>query len=273
MLKQRLIVGLIGLPAAIALIWLGGPWFSALVTIWGAVSVFEFYRLVARTKTKPLPYFGIIWTMLFTVSPYLKNELTIPVLLTSVIVLPLIILLLRRDKEQAFGSWVWTAAGILYIGWLSSYWIALRVSLEARDWVLMGFLATFATDTAAFFIGSKWGKHHLAPVVSPNKTWEGAVGGVAGGVVVALLFTLPTPIALPISYWQAISLGILVSIFGQLGDLVKSLFKRNMGVKDSSRLIPGHGGFLDRIDSIVFTGVVVYYFLYMISRHFTIISK
>jgi phosphatidate cytidylyltransferase len=103
------------------------------------------------------------------------------------------------------------------------------------------------------------GRHKLAPGISPGKTWEGAIAGVFGAIISSLL--LVTLLSLPLSYGQAILLGLLVSIFGQLGDLTESLFKRNMGVKDSGRLIPGHGGVLDRMDSVVFAGIVVYYYV------------
>ncbi|MFC2041780.1 phosphatidate cytidylyltransferase, partial [Chloroflexota bacterium] len=94
-----------------------------------------------------------------------------------------------------------------------------------------------------------------------GKTWEGTVGGVVAAIIVSLLFTLPTPFLLTLSWQQAVLLGLLASIFGQLGDLVESLLKRSMGVKDSSKLVPGHGGFLDRMDSVVFAGIVVYYYV------------
>ena len=150
------------------------------------------------------------------------------------------------------------------MGLLLSYLVALR--LEAgRDWVLLALLATFGSDTAAYFIGKAFGKHHLAPRISPAKTWEGAIAGLFGAVIICLLFTLPTPLQLPISYGEAILLGVLVSIFGQIGDLVESMLKRNAGVKESGSLIPGHGGLLDRMDSVVFVGVVVYlYYIYVV---------
>ncbi len=142
-----------------------------------------------------------------------------------------------------------------------SYLVALRGLDDGRNWVFFALFITFASDTAAFFAGRALGKHRLAPRISPGKTWEGAIAGVFGAIIISLLFILPTPLTLPLSYWQAILLGLLVSIFGQLGDLVESLLKRNMGVKDSGKLLPGHGGFLDRMDSVVFAGIVVYYYV------------
>ena len=120
---------------------------------------------------------------------------------------------------------------------------------------------TFASDTAAYFVGKGLGRHKLAPLISPGKTWEGTIGGLVGAVLFSLLFTLSTPFSLPIEWGEALLLGLLVSVFGQIGDLLESLFKRYVGVKDSGKLIPGHGGFLDRMDSIVFAGAVVYYYL------------
>ena len=273
MLKKRVITALVGLPLLITIIWFGEPWFTILVAIWGLLAVFEFYRMVAASKVSPLTYFGLIWTLLFILSPHyefffprVEYKVLMPFLLTLMVALSLIWLLLRPQKEGAFIGWAWTIGGILYIGWLLSYFVVLRGLDDGRNWVFLALFTTFASDTAAFFVGRALGKHRLAPHISPGKTWEGAIGGIIGAIILSLFFTLPKLFTIPnplylqdFSYWQAILLGLLVSVFGQLGDLVESLFKRNMGVKESSKLIPGHGGFLDRIDSVVFAGIVVYY--------------
>ena len=267
MLKKRVITALGGIPLLITIIWFGEPWFTILVVIWGLLAAFEFYRMVAASKVSPLTYFGLIWTLLFILSPHFDYDTLIPLLLTSAVILSLIWLLLRRQKERAFIGWAWTMGGILYIGWLLSHFVALRggnlplsiTETAGRNWVFLALFTIFASDTAAFFVGRVLGKHRLAPYISPGKTWGGAIAGVFSAIGVSLL--LATLLNLPLSYWQTILLGLLVSIFGQLGDLVESLLKRNMGVKESSKLIPGHGGFLDRIDSVVFAGIVVYYYV------------
>jgi len=264
--KKRVITALWGLPLLIAAVWFDKPlpWFTILVAIWGLLAVFEFYRMVVTSKIALLTYFGLVWTLLFILSPHFQNDFPVPLvslLLSSAVVISLILLLLCRQKEASFIDWAWTIAGTLYVGWLLSHFVALRGLDDGRNWVFFALFVTFSSDTTAFFIGRALGRHHLAPHISPGKTWEGAIGGILGAIVVSLLFTLPTPLSLPLSYWQAILLGLLVSIFGQLGDLVESLLKRNTGVKDSGKLLPGHGGFLDRIDSIVFAGIVVYYYV------------
>ena len=279
MLKKRVITALWGIPLLVALVWFDKPlpWFTVLVAIWGVLATFEFYRLVtASTKVPPLTYFGLIWTLFFILSrnsdlraileAHFDLNLLTPLLLTSAVMLSLIWLLRRPQKEKTFASWAWTIAGILYVGWLLSYLVALRGLDDGRNWVFFALFITFASDTAAFFTGSALGKHRLAPHISPGKTWEGTIGGILGAIIVSLLFILPTPLTLPLNWGQAILLGLLVSIFGQLGDLTESLFKRNAGVKESGTVIPGHGGFLDRMDSIVFAGVVVYlYYTFVIS--------
>ena len=270
MLKKRVITALWGIPLLTAIIWYGEPWFTILIAIWGVLAAFEFYRLVAASKVPPLTYFGLVWTLLFIISrnsdllsiikPHFDLNLLTPLLLTSAVLLSLIWLLLRV-QEKAFTGWAWTIAGILYVGWLLSYLVAIRGVDDGRNWVFLALFATFASDTAAFFTGRALGRYKLAPHISPSKTREGTTGGILAAIIVSLLFMLPTPLRLPFNWGQAILLGLLVSIFGQLGDLAESLFKRNMGVKDSSQLLPGHGGFLDRMDSIVFAGVVVYYYV------------
>ncbi len=266
MLKKRVITALLGIPLLIAFVWFDSPvpWFTVLVAIWGVLAAFEFYRLVAVSRAKVLTCFGLLWVLLFILSPHCEYEFIIPLLLTSGMVLPLLWLILRPRGDGTFLTWAWVMVGVLYVGWLLSYLVALR--LEAgRNWVFFALFATFGSDTLAFFIGRAVGRHRLAPQVSPNKTWEGAVGGVFGAIIVSLLFILPTPLNLPLSYGQAVLLGFLVSVFGQFGDLVESLFKRNTGVKESGNWIPGHGGFLDRMDSVVLAGVVVYlYYIFVV---------
>ena len=273
MLKKRVITALWGIPLLIVAIWFDKPlpWFTVLIAICGMLAVFEFYRLVVASKVSPLTYFGLIWALLFILSrnsdllfllePHFDLNLLMPLLLTSAVLPSLIWFLLHTQKEKAFSNWAWTLAGILYVGWLLSYLVALRGLDDGRNWVFFALFTTFASDTAAFFTGKALGKHRLAPHISPGKTWEGVIGGILGAIIFSLFFMLPTPLSLHLNWGQAIFLGSLVSIFGQLGDLVESLFKRNMGVKDSGRLLPGHGGALDRMDSIVFAGIVVYYYV------------
>lgn len=278
--KMRILTALWGIPLVSAVIWFDRPlpWFTIFVAIWGLLAALEFYRLVAAAKVHPLTGFGLTWTLLFILSrdsallsilgQHFSPGQLIPLLLTSAVMLPLVWSLLRPQKTEAFAAWAWMMAGTLYVGWLLSYLVALRgmdnaqtlLLDEGRNWVFFALFTTFGSDTTAFLIGRAWGKRRLAPHISPAKTWEGAIGGVCGAIVVSLFFILDTPLTVTLNWAQAIVLGLLVSVLGQLGDLVESLFKRNMGVKDSGRLIPGHGGVLDRMDSVVFAGVVVYYY-------------
>ncbi|GAI28279.1 unnamed protein product, partial [marine sediment metagenome] len=220
MLKQRVITGLWGIPLLIAAVWFAQPlpWFTILVAIWGLLAVYEFYKIVAGAKVPPLIYFGLIWTLLFIISPHCSYTFTLPLLLTSAVVLSLLWLLVRPQKEGSFIGWAWTIAGILYIGWLLSHLVALRGLDDGRNWVFLALLANFGSDTAAYFTGRALGRHKLAPNISPSKTWEGAIAGIMGAIIISLLFTIPSPLSLPIGYGQAILLGLLVSVFGQLGD-------------------------------------------------------
>jgi phosphatidate cytidylyltransferase len=276
MLKKRVITALWGIPLLVAVVWFGEPWnptlFTVFVAVWALLAAFEFYRLVTTSKVSPLTYFGLVCVLLFIVGrnpdvlsalePHFEINLITPLLLSAAAVLSFVWLLARRQKEGAFAGWAWTMAGVLYIGWLLSYLVSLRGLEDGRNWIFLALFTTFASDTAAFFTGRALGRRPLAPGISPGKTWEGAIGGVLGAILVSLFFILPTPLSLSLylNWWQAILLGLLVSVFGQIGDLTESLLKRNVGVKDSGTLIPGHGGVLDRVDSIVFAGVVVYYF-------------
>jgi len=262
MLKKRVLTALCGILILSVVIWFDKPlpWFTLAAAIWGLLATYEFYRIVGVSKILPLTCFGLIWSLFFIISPHFDYALLMPLLLTSAVALSAILLVFLPQKDDAFHNWVWTIAGILYVGWLLSYLVALRLD-AGSNWLFFALLVTFGSDSAAFFIGRALGRHRLALRISPNKTWEGAIGGIFGAVIVSLLFTLPTPLQVNLGYGQAVLLGLLVSVFGQIGDLVESLLKRNMGVKESGKLMPGHGGLLDRMDSIVFAGIVVYYFV------------
>ena len=264
MLTQRIITAIIGLPLLIAAIWLGTPWFTILVAAMAVLGSLEFYRMSNLINVQPITYFGVAWVLLLVLSPYCPYSATTPFLITSATVISLIWILFRSPKKQAFSNWAWTIAGILYIGWMLSHWVGLRILENGREWVFFAALTTVASDTSAFFVGRACGKHPLAPTISPGKTWEGAIGGLLGAIIASLIlraiFTLPI-FFLPINYWQTALLGGTVSIFAQFGDLTESLLKRNTGTKDAGKLLPGHGGILDRLDSVIFSGVVVYYFV------------
>jgi phosphatidate cytidylyltransferase len=267
-LKRRIITSAIMIPIVAAMVWFDQPipWFTLLAAGWGAGAVHEFYGIVKHSRgLSPLTYFGMLWVVLFIVSHYF-DQIPNPVnldprylLLTIAIILPLVILLWRRGKENAFANWAWTVAGILYIGWLLSFYVELRSLADGRGWVFLAILTTFASDTGAYFTGRAIGRHKLAPYISPKKTWEGVVGGVLGAIVASVVLSFL--LSLPLLWWGAIIAGILISVIGQLGDLVKSLFKRNMAIKDSGNVLPGHGGLIDRMDSLAFAGVLVYYFV------------
>jgi len=264
MLRKRVITALWGAPLLIAAVWFDEPlpWFTAFMAVWGLLAILEFYRMAAVSRILPLTCFGLVWTLLFILHPHFDYEFLVPLLLTSAMVLSLILLVLGPQQEGAFTKWAWSIAGVLYVGWLLSYLVALRLD-AGRVWVYLALFTTFGSDTAAFFIGRALGRHRLAPRISPAKTWEGAIGGIFGAIIVSLVVVIIS--GLPLSYLQAILLGILVSIFAQLGDLVESLLKRNTGVKESGNLMPGHGGVLDRMDSVVFGGIVVYlYYTFVI---------
>ena len=272
MLRQRVLSAAVFVPIIFASIWFGNPWFSIVVAIAAILGVIEFYAMVSQRVWQPLTVFGTLWTLFFIFNAYYAPKyssdnlyiIVTSALITSVVALSLLwTLFLRSSGEKAAVSWASSLAGIFYMGWLLSYWVLIMNSYggdwNGRDWVLLALFSTFAVDTAAYFVGRALGRHKMAPTISPGKTWEGAAGGLLGALVAVIVLALLLDIN--ISYWQMVLLGFLIAVFAQLGDLVESKLKRSAGVKEASNLIPGHGGILDRLDSIVFTGVVVYYCL------------
>ncbi len=265
MLKHRVITAAVGVPLVILAIWFGDPWpwFSLLIAAAALAGTYEFYHMANFDRREPLIYLGLLWALALVLSPHYRSPDVLPIVITATMLISLICLLCRPSKERAFHNWAWTIVGALYVGWMLSYWLNLRGLEDGRNWVYLAMLTTFANDTGAFFIGRARGKHRLAPAISAAKTWEGALGGlmcaILGAMVIATALNLISPFTF--RYWQIILLGFLVGLFAQLGDLVESSLKRNMGVKESGNLLPGHGGILDRFDSLIFVGAVVYYYV------------
>jgi len=265
MLKHRVITAAVGVPLVILAIWFGDPWpwFTLLIAAAALAGTYEFYHMANFDRREPLIYLGLLWALALVLSPHYRSPDVLPIVITATVLISLICLLCRPSKEGAFRNWAWTIVGALYVGWMLSHWLNLRGLEDGRNWVYLAMLTTFANDTGAFFIGRARGKHRLAPAISASKTWEGAIGGlicaILGAMVIATVLNLISPFTF--KYWQIILLGFLVGLFAQLGDLVESLLKRNMGVKESGNLLPGHGGILDRFDSLIFVGVVVYYYV------------
>lgn len=268
MLKKRVVTALWGIPLVIIAVWFDEPisWFTVLAAVVGALGAYEFYRITGVIKKLPLVLLGILLTVLVIISPHLEwryNPSPMLLLLAILAVLTLVLLVFRHLKKGGASDWLWMAGGVFYVGLLIAFLVILRLT-DGRNFVFLALFATFGSDTLAYFIGKAFGRHKLAPQISPAKTWEGAVAGLCGAIIISLLFTLETPFQLPLSWWQAILLGLAISVFGQAGDLAESKLKRSFGVKDSGSLMPGHGGILDRIDSVLLAGVAVYLYYILV---------
>jgi phosphatidate cytidylyltransferase len=265
MLKYRVITGAVGVPLVILAIWFGDPWpwFTLLIAAAALAGTYEFYKMANFDRREPLLYLGLLCSLALVLSPHYRSPDVLPIVITATILISLIFLLCRQSKEGAFRNWAWTIVGALYVGWMLSHWLSLRGLEDGRNWVYLAILTTFANDTGAYFIGRARGKRKLAPAISEGKTWEGAIGGLICAILVAMVIATVLNHISPFTfrYWQIILLGFFVSLFAQLGDLVESLLKRNTGVKESGNLLPGHGGILDRFDSLIFVGAVVYYYV------------
>ena len=271
-MASRLASAFVGIPIVVAAVWAGAPWLPLLAALLASLGAVEFYRMAELRGARPAVILGVAWALAFVVSghsyEFVAYQTTLVALGGSA--LALLWHMVRRlvpspasgDEAGTLGDsladWGNTAAGALYTGWTLSLFLRLRAGEDGLEWVLLAVLATFATDTGAFLTGRAIGRRRMAPRISPGKTWEGAIGGWVAGV--AAVVGLAALLDLPASPAEAVVLGALVGVAAQAGDLMESMLKRAAGVKDSGTLIPGHGGVLDRLDSVVFVIVVVYHF-------------
>jgi len=279
-LLQRSLTALVGIPVLAAAIWVGAPWLTVMVLVAGLIGIWELYRLTP-VGVGPLPFIlGAAWVASFVLGAQAASGRDNYLIISGGVA-----------AAGSFAALLWFTAfyrgnipagscylvgGPLYVGFLLAHALMLReitgggpesgsspdaVSVMSfhlgRSWLLFAILVTFATDTGAYLVGRTVGRHPMAPVISPNKTWEGSLGGFAAAVGAALLLGLVFDLGIPA--WQQVVIGAVVGVVTQLGDLLESKLKRIAAVKDAGSIIPGHGGLLDRLDSILFAIPAVYY--------------
>lgn len=264
MLRTRLLTAIVLIPAFVCSVFLGGLLFWIIVAVFLTLAEFEFCALMTRDGFRPFVFFGIgLVLVLLLDAEFPALGLLKPALI--VLVLASLAWQLRHRGGSPVADWSLTVVGGLYLGLCGACLIGLRRQPDGLWWTMIALPGIMLADSAAFLFGRLWGRHKLAPLLSPGKTWEGYLAGViVSGALSALLACLWRAAAgdgTSISVLHGLILGLLVSAVAPLGDLAVSMIKRKVGVKDSGTIIPGHGGALDRIDSILWAGVIGYYYV------------
>jgi phosphatidate cytidylyltransferase len=265
----RLITAFVGMPIVLAVAWVGGWWAFAVAALAAMLAIYELHMMMLHEGYHPLIPVSCALSLLFMVAAMLPQQ-RLPLLeigLSVALLASFPFLFFRKSLEGAMLDWSLTLAIAFYVGWPMSLLLVLRGYQTGLGtglwWLFVLFGGVWGFDTGAFFAGHFLGRHKLAPRISPGKTWEGVFGGLIFSVAAAVLFAA-LPLGVP---WHlAVLLGILVGVAAALGDLAESLIKRQTHVKDSGQFFPGHGGVLDRIDSLLFAILVIYVFALLVGK-------
>jgi phosphatidate cytidylyltransferase len=269
-LRLRIVSGLIFVPLLILLARAGGLAFVAFVGLQVVLGITEFYRMMRGKGLTPWVGLGTIAALGLLFVCYRPFRAPGDLLATGFVVVLLALSLRQPDRTRLVESMAVTLFGVLYVGWLSAHLVLLRelpwtAGLEyarGADFVLLAFFVTWSCDTGAYAFGRMFGRTRPWARISPRKSLEGSLGGLVSSVAAAFVARAWfAPFLRPV---DAAALGLVVGVCGQVGDLVESLLKRDAQHGDSSDLIPGHGGILDRFDSLYFAAPLVYYYLRMV---------
>ncbi len=260
---KRWITAVAILPLVIFLIYHGGIGFLFLVSFAGICSLWEYYRIVFKADSRllagPIVWLGYLAGLgLFCGGYYLGIKAVMVALAVNLVVAGLISVFVFKHNQGVIEIIQKQVQGVIYIPFLLSFLVLIRREPRGVVWIFLILGIIFAGDIFAYYFGSYLGRHKLNPAVSPGKTVEGALGGLVGNLVagaVGIYFFLPQ-----LSWAPAVLFFLSAGIAGQVGDLFESEFKRASGVKDSGGILPGHGGFLDRIDALLFAAPVAYLF-------------
>ena len=249
----------IALPLLILLILKGSFFlFDGFLLLLTLLGLFEFYRMALperRVVGLSASFAGALLLLAF-LSP--DSSVLLPALTIAVISFGLVFLFTFRNIKTAAGEVALLFMGFLYVPLLLGHLLLLRGLPDGIQWIFLLMLIVMAGDSGAYYVGCNFGRRKLYPVVSPNKSVEGAVGGLAGSVIGAFIAQATFFPALTV--FDSLATALLLGIFGQLGDLFESFLKRSFGVKDSGTIFPGHGGVLDRLDSILFAAPAAFYY-------------
>jgi phosphatidate cytidylyltransferase len=269
-LPLRIASGLLFVPLLILLARLGGSAFWYFVALQASIGLIEFYRMMRGRGLRPYRRLGIASAVVMLWVCFRPHTPHVGFLVTAVLLLVLALELRRPEARQRVEDIAVTWFGVLYVGWLSAHLVLLREMPwrvgtgyeEGAAFVLLAFFVTWSCDTGAYTFGRLFGRNRPWTRISPRKTLEGAAGGLL--MAVAAAYVARAWFAPFLSGVDALILGAMVGVFAQVGDLVESLLKRDARHDDSSDLIPGHGGILDRFDSLYFAAPVVYYYLLLV---------
>jgi phosphatidate cytidylyltransferase len=254
----------VALPIVLIPLWYGGLWAVGLAVAVSLLAGHELYNLMERGRYRPARWIGFPWLVLlvlthadayFAWSTASRISWFSPTLLATIgLILALTYSLFQTDHPM--NTWMSTSTGALYTGVLIGQFLGLRLLEDGFWWLLLGLILTWTNDTVAYLVGSAVGEHKLWPRISPKKSWEGTLAGWASAAIAGAVFVQLTPLSIPMA--TAIFLGLVSGVLALLGDLSVSMLKRQVGVKDSGRLLPGHGGILDRLDSLLFVIPFIY---------------
>jgi phosphatidate cytidylyltransferase len=264
-LLVRIAVAIPAIAGTVVALWVGGWALAAILAVLGVLGTGEVYDLARKQGIEPLEWVGFIAAAACPLATYWVKTYADwePVVYAAAfwLLVTLVVAAARGPARHPLTAVSVTVFGALYASALLSFIVAIRHGPHADAHprgsvalVMMPLVVTWVCDTCAMAAGTLVGGRQLAPVLSPRKTWAGAVGGLAGGVAAALVygFVILDRVAMHLGVVQLAAVGVVVVVVAQVGDIVESLLKREVGVKDSSSLIPGHGGVLDRLDSLYF---------------------
>jgi phosphatidate cytidylyltransferase len=264
MLYKRVLSGLLFLPIFYFFTWKLPPvYFLALVAAAAVLGQYEFYRMAEARGIRPHALLGSALGALVVLNTYHPLFPATGTLLLAASLLAIMVarLFSPRPVEGAIEDVSATFMGIVYVAVLFGFQVTIRIGMEGRQWLVFLYFIIWASDIGAYSIGIPFGKHRLYEKISPKKSIEGLLGAFAASAGMALLcqwWFMP-----PVNTGALVGIALALAAAGTIGDLVESLFKRAAGVKDSGAIIPGHGGILDRMDSMLFAAPVLYYYLRM----------
>jgi len=265
-LRARVLSVLVLLPFVILLTYIGGiPWALGVAAV-GVIAWGEMTRLLQRSDYAVDRLLGLLFVLAAIGEAYLRAARIVEVdllrPLLALLIIASLIFALYDKSEHPTSNWAINIASALYLGFMLSHFVTLRERANGLEWVIFALALTWTGDTFAYFVGVSLGKHKLWPRISPKKSWEGLAGEIVSCMIAGPLLGAWL---VEINVWQGVLIGLLIAVLGTFGDLAVSLLKRMARIKDSSRLIPGHGGMLDRLDSLMFAFPIVTYFALIVA--------